>query len=318
MPLSECRCTSTPTPIWTSRNLTPIAARYWLAPGRGGRKNRVCGRLGRFQRAVLQLAENYDLLAAVGIHPNSTAEAAAGDWQRVVALVDHPRVVALGETGLDRYRDFAPLALQQEYLDRHLRLAQERDLPVIIHCRDAAAELMPMLRAAAARGPLRGVLHAFSGDAAWAAECVALGLHVSFAGNVTYSNKKFDPLRAAARTVPADRLLDRDRQSVPRAANLPRQTEAERAGQRGPHGRVSGRTARRAGRADRRPDHGQRPAAVPPAVTVGLAATRIMPVQSRLEYEPAAIRNLEFVPGCGEFVLRTVRSFELRHVPQGE
>jgi len=158
-------------------------------------------------RAVLQLAEEFDLPAAVGIHPNSTAEAAADDWARVAALVGHRRVVALGETGLDRYWDFAPLALQQEYLDRHLRLAQEHDLPVILHCRDAAAELMPLLRAAAARGPLRGVLHAFSGDAGLAAECVALGLYISFAGNVTYTNKKFASLRAAVETVPDDRLL---------------------------------------------------------------------------------------------------------------
>ena len=64
-------------------------------------------------RAVLQLAEEHDLLAAVGIHPNSTAEAAAGDWQRVAALLDHPRVVALGETGLDRYRDFAPFSFSR-------------------------------------------------------------------------------------------------------------------------------------------------------------------------------------------------------------
>ena len=158
-------------------------------------------------RAVVELAEECDLLAAVGIHPNSTAEVAADDWQRVTGYAEHPRVVALGETGLDRYWDFAPLKVQQEYLDRHLRLAQQRDLPAIIHCRDAAAELMPMLRAAVDRGPLRGVLHAFSNDAALAAECVALGLHISFAGNVTYSNRKFDLLRAAAQAVPDDRLL---------------------------------------------------------------------------------------------------------------
>ncbi len=158
-------------------------------------------------QAVLQLAEDHDLSAAVGIHPNSTAEAAADDWERVTALIGHPRVVAVGETGLDRYWDYAPLSLQEKYLDLHLRLARQRDLPVILHCRDAAAELMPMLRAAAVRGPLRGVLHAFSGDAALAADCVALGLHVSFAGNVTYSNKKFDLLRAAAQNVPDDRLL---------------------------------------------------------------------------------------------------------------
>jgi TatD DNase family protein len=157
--------------------------------------------------AAVRLAEQYGLFAAVGIHPNSTAEAALGDWDCVTALIGHPRVVALGETGLDRYRDFAPIALQQDYLDRHLRLSQERDLPVIIHCRDAAPDLMPMLRAAAQRGPLRGVLHAFSGDAALAAECLDLGLYISFAGNISYSNKKFDSLRAAAQTIPDDRLL---------------------------------------------------------------------------------------------------------------
>ena len=78
---------------------------------------------------------------------------------------------------------------------------------MILHCRDAQDDLLASLRAAAARGPIHGVIHAFSGDAAFAAECLALGLYVSFAGNVTYSNKKMEPLRAAARTIPADRLL---------------------------------------------------------------------------------------------------------------
>jgi TatD DNase family protein len=158
-------------------------------------------------QTVLELAEEFDLPAAVGIHPNSTANAGPDDWQRVERLSCHPRVVALGETGLDRYWDHSPLNCQQEYLDRHLRLAQTRDLPVILHCREAAAEMMPLLHDAAARGPLRGVLHAFSGDAGLVAECVALGLFISFAGNVTYTNKKFDSLRAAAKTVPDDRLL---------------------------------------------------------------------------------------------------------------
>jgi TatD DNase family protein len=158
-------------------------------------------------QAVLELAEEFDLPAAVGIHPNSTAEAGPDDWQRVERLSSHPHVVALGETGLDRYRDHSPLACQQEYLDRHMRLAQAHDLPVILHCRDAASELMPMLREAAARGTLCGVLHAFSGDASLTAECVALGLYISFAGNLTYTNRKFDVLRAAAQTVPDDRLL---------------------------------------------------------------------------------------------------------------
>jgi TatD DNase family protein len=157
--------------------------------------------------AVVQLAEKHDLWAAVGIHPNSTAEAAPSDWNRILQLADHPRVVALGETGLDRYWDHSPIELQREYFERHLQLAQRRDLPVIVHCRDAADDMMPMLQTAASRGPLRGVIHAFSGDAALAAECITLGLHIGFAGNVTYSNRKFEQLRAAAKTVPDDRLL---------------------------------------------------------------------------------------------------------------
>ena len=158
-------------------------------------------------RAVIQLAAEHDLFAAVGIHPNSTADAAPGDWDEVVALVGQPRVVAIGETGLDRYWDFAPISLQQEYLARHLQLARRHGLPVILHCRDAQADLLPTLRADAAAGPICGILHAFSGDADFAAECLAFGLHISFAGNVTHSNKKFASLRAAAKTVPDDRLL---------------------------------------------------------------------------------------------------------------
>ncbi|OHB65918.1 MAG: hydrolase TatD, partial [Planctomycetes bacterium RBG_13_63_9] len=133
-------------------------------------------------QATLAFAETYPhVYAAVGIQPNYCAGAAAGDWERIVEMTNRPRVVALGETGLDRHWDLAPFDLQQESFDRHLRLAQQRDLPVIVHCREAAADLLPMLREAAARAPLRGVLHAFSGDAAMAAECLELGFHVSFA-----------------------------------------------------------------------------------------------------------------------------------------
>jgi TatD DNase family protein len=159
-------------------------------------------------RAVVRLAESYPgLFSAVGIHPNSCAEAGPGDWEAIESLLENPRVVALGETGLDRYWDCAPIELQREYFDRHLRLSQQRDRAVVIHCRDASADVMPMLREAVARGPLRGVLHAFSGDAAMAAECLELGLYLSFAGNVSYTNKKFHILREAAAQVPADRIL---------------------------------------------------------------------------------------------------------------
>ena len=158
--------------------------------------------------AAVRLAQGEEgVFAAVGIQPNYCGQAAADDWDRIVALVDHPRVVGIGETGLDRHWDFTPFAVQQDYFDRHLRLARKLDLPVIIHCREAEADVPAMLHEAARRGPLSGVLHAFSGDRAFAEECLALGLHISFAGAVTYTNKKFGPLREAVRTVPEDRLL---------------------------------------------------------------------------------------------------------------
>ena len=158
--------------------------------------------------AVAQLAEEHTILhAAVGIQPNYGAEAKDGDWDRIVALVDAGSAVALGETGLDRYWDFTSIEVQRDYFDRHLQLAQEQDLPVIIHCREAEADTLSMLREAVARGPLRGVIHAFSGDREFAEACLDLGMHISLAGPVTYTNKKFEPLREAARMVPDDRLL---------------------------------------------------------------------------------------------------------------
>lgn len=169
----------------------------------------VCPALSaRSSLAVVDLAQRWaEVFAAVGIHPNSCAEAAPGDWDQIVALARQPRVVAIGETGLDRYWDFAPLALQQEYFERHLALASQLGLPVIVHCRQAEAEVLAMLRQAASQGRLSGVIHAFSGDRAFAEQCLALGLYVSFAGSVTYTNRKFQALREAARVVPAQRLL---------------------------------------------------------------------------------------------------------------
>jgi len=157
---------------------------------------------------VVELAKKYPILhAAVGIQPNYGAEAKEGDWKRIVALVKADSAIALGETGLDRYWDFTPIEVQQDYFDRHLQLAQEKDLPVIIHCREAEADTLDMLRKTVARGPLRGVIHAFGGDRHFAKACLDLGMHISLAGPVTYTNKKFESLRDAARMVPDDRLL---------------------------------------------------------------------------------------------------------------
>jgi TatD DNase family protein len=145
------------------------------------------------------------LFAAVGIQPNDTVHAGADDWQRIVDLVAAPRVVAIGETGLDRYWDTSPLELQQDYFDRHLRLSQQTGLPFIVHTRESDAEVLAILRGARTRGPLSGVMHSFTGSEETAAECVSLGLYISFAGMATF--KKSDALRAIAVMIPADRIL---------------------------------------------------------------------------------------------------------------
>src|SRR5262249_42492555 len=137
---------------------------------------------------------------------NHVAEARPGDWDEVVRLAEHPRVVAVGETGLDRHWDYTPFSRQEEFFARHLELARRRGLTVVIHCREAEADVVRMLRADdKAHGPVRGVMHSFTGDPGTAAACLAMGLYVSFAGMVTYKNAQ--SLREVAKGVPLDRLL---------------------------------------------------------------------------------------------------------------
>jgi len=167
--------------------------------------------------AAVELSRQHESVwAAVGIQPNYCAQAEPGDWDRVVSLAHEANVVAIGETGLDRYWDYTPFDVQQDYFERHIRLATDLDLPFIVHLRDCGPDILAMLQAAHRRsGPLRGVLHSFTLDkdadpAAAdfidvAAQAMALGLHVSFAGMVTF--KKSTALREVAARIPADRIL---------------------------------------------------------------------------------------------------------------
>jgi TatD DNase family protein len=157
-------------------------------------------------RAAVDLAKTYrSVYAAVAIQPNYVSQAAPGDWDTIQELATQAKVVAVGETGLDRYWDYAPFETQVEFFDKHLDLARRLDLPFIVHCREAEREVVDQLKRAATNGPLRGVMHSFSGDAETALACVELGLFISFAGMLTF--KKNDALRAVAAQVPLDRLL---------------------------------------------------------------------------------------------------------------
>jgi TatD DNase family protein len=158
-------------------------------------------------RQCVALARQYPALrATVGIQPNHVAEAAPGDWDEVVALAAGPEVVGLGETGLDRYWDRTPFPQQEDYFARHLALSRQVGRAVVIHCREAEADVVRMLRDDFDRhGPVRAVMHSFAGDPATARACLDMGLYISFAGMLTYKNA--EALRAVAAQIPLDRLL---------------------------------------------------------------------------------------------------------------
>ena len=157
-------------------------------------------------QAAVMLSNRYPCVSAVvGIQPNYAHEAKPGDFERIADLATHPHVVGVGETGLDKYWDFAPLDIQREYFVRHIQLSRELKKPFVVHCREAEAEVVEVLQSEAGDGQLSGVMHSFCGDATTAEICVRLGLHISFAGMLTY--RKNDELRAVAATIPVDRLL---------------------------------------------------------------------------------------------------------------
>ena len=157
--------------------------------------------------ACVDLAARYSpLFATVGIQPNHVAEAAPDAWDQVLRLVDSEKVVAVGETGLDRHWDYTPFPQQEDFFARHLQLARQKALAVVIHCREAEADVVRMLREDFDRhGSVRGIMHSFTRDWATAEACLAMGLYISFAGMVTYKNAQ--NLREVATRVPIDRLL---------------------------------------------------------------------------------------------------------------
>jgi TatD DNase family protein len=161
-------------------------------------------------RAAVDLARRIGwAYASVGIHPNSAAQASDADFQAVADLARAPEVVAIGETGLDNYRQHTPPSRQREAFEWHLRLAEELGLPAIVHNRQADADVADALVASAIRGAARttpGVLHCFSStDPNHLQRMLDAGYFVSFAGPLTF--KTAHDLRAMARRVPFDRLL---------------------------------------------------------------------------------------------------------------
>ncbi len=162
--------------------------------------------LASSQRAA-ELAGRFpgQIYAAIGFQPNNCAALTNGEWDQMVALASSPGVVATGETGLDRYWNDCPFDVQQHWFDRHIQWSADSGLPLVIHMRDCEQDIVDSLEQHKTLWPLAGIMHSFTGTLETAQRCMEAGLHISFAGMVTYKNAA--DLRDVARQIPLDRLL---------------------------------------------------------------------------------------------------------------
>ena len=156
---------------------------------------------GPLDVAILQ-AERYPFVyATVGVHPHDAAKATEETFARLRDLAQHPKVLAIGEIGLDFHYDFSPRDVQRGVFDRQLEIAAAAGKPIVIHTREAWEDTMAQVVAL----PNGGIMHCFTGDAAQAQQALALGFHLSFGGVLTFP--KAESVREAARITPDDRLL---------------------------------------------------------------------------------------------------------------
>lgn len=162
------------------------------------------GDLSTNDDAVALAQKHANLYATVGMHPHDAKDVSEGDMERLKEMTDHPKVLAVGETGLDFYYDHSPRRVQIDMFGRFVDLALETKLPIVVHNRDSDREVADVLRVRG-QGNLTGVIHCFTGDHDAAREFLDLGFYLSFSGIVTF--KSADTLRAVAQWVPLDRIL---------------------------------------------------------------------------------------------------------------
>ena len=156
--------------------------------------------------AGIRLAEKHSFIhATVGVHPHDAAKAGPDDFRRLEELLRHPRIVGLGEIGLDYHYDFAPREVQSEVFEKQLALAAAARKPIVIHTREAWEDTLTLLERCWKPTGFGGIMHCFSGGPDEARQAVDLGMHLGFGGIVTFP--KATAVKEAARVVPLDRLL---------------------------------------------------------------------------------------------------------------
>jgi TatD DNase family protein len=154
--------------------------------------------------SVALAMKHENIYASVGVHPHDATQVSTETLQQLKTLLGRPKVVALGEIGLDFFRDRSPRDIQRHAFRKQIRLARETGKPIIVHDRDAHDEVLQILQDENA-AEVGGVLHCFSGDVTMAKKCLEMGFYLSFPGTITYP--KNDAARAVVRSVPIDRML---------------------------------------------------------------------------------------------------------------
>jgi TatD DNase family protein len=155
---------------------------------------------------VLEIAERFpDVFCSVGTHPNHSHEETDIDARALVVIAQHPKVVAIGEAGLDYFRNSSPRDAQAAGLREHIAAARETGLPLVIHSRDCDADMARILKEESGKGAFPAVLHCFTGGRELAFAAIELGHYVSFTGILTFKNS--GGLREIAAALPPDRVL---------------------------------------------------------------------------------------------------------------
>lgn len=169
----------------------------------------VCVSIGtelkRFPGVKAVAEAHADVWCSVGVHPHESEKELLDDEAALIAEAAHPKVVAIGETGLDYYYEHSPRAPQQSNFRSHIAAARQTGLPVIVHTRDADDDTIHILREEMAKGAFTGVIHCFTGTQRLADAALELGLYISVSGIATFKNSQ--ALRDVIKSVPLDRLL---------------------------------------------------------------------------------------------------------------
>ncbi len=165
----------------------------------------ISTRVRRFDRLRSIVEARDDVWASVGTHPHQAEEERDLPLDDILRLAEHPKVVAIGEAGLDYHYDNSPRADQERGFRTHIAAARETGLPLVIHAREADGDIARILEEEMERGPFKAVLHCYTGSAELALRGLDIGLYISFSGVLTF--KKSNDLRAIAASTPLDRLL---------------------------------------------------------------------------------------------------------------